>query len=152
MIVLLDLNYTLVANSQATVNIRDWAQRIAQETYRLDLIAFCRPHHTILITVRRPEHEQATLAHLAALTGWQPDAWYFNPYRAKPPECKELPLVRDILPQHGPDQHYLAIESNDANAAMYQRHGILVVKCWGGQHRGSVGKVAQRDAPQQRLL
>jgi hypothetical protein len=144
-IVLLDLNYTLVANSQATRDIKLYRDRISSETYRLDLVEFCKPHHTILITVRGAQYEDQTLARIQELTGWQPQEAFFNPYDRKPPECKELPLLNDIFPRHGlPEEGttYLAIESNDANAAMYQRHGVLVVKCWGGQHRGTVGRVA----------
>ncbi|NJK32273.1 MAG: hypothetical protein HC927_07615, partial [Deltaproteobacteria bacterium] len=127
---MLDLNYTLTANRQFNdyKYSRDW---VDEETYRLDLIEFCKPHYTILITVRRERYKDRTLCRIQELTGWRPQEAFFNPYDRQPPECKELPLLNDIFPRHGlPGEgaSYLAIESNNANVAMYRRHGILATE------------------------
>ena len=59
MIILLDLNYTLVANS--TEKKRPFAMQIQHEKYREWLVSLVAPYHTILMTARPEMHRQATL-------------------------------------------------------------------------------------------
>ena len=124
-IILLDLNYTLVANS--------WLKRkepgpylwqIGRETYRRWLIDLISSHTVLLVTVRGQEFRQPTLSHLQDLTGWQPDAAYFNPTPAifRGDIVKRAYLLEHILPHYGyPAQRpYFAIESNAPARRMYQ--------------------------------
>lgn len=127
MIVLLDLNFTLVANSE---HYREpFARRIRDERYRHWLVTAIRPHHVILITARPIRHRSVTLARILAQTGWAPNEDYFNPGPLPPPRAKERALIERIIPQHGPPAPtWLAIESNPRTAAMYARHGILSLR------------------------
>lgn len=125
-IILLDLNYTLVADSwRKRKSGGPYASLIPQETYRRWLIELVDPYYVILVTVRSHRYERITLATLENKTGWQPDAWYFNP---TPPQyrgdiIKRRYLRRHILPRHGhPRQRpYFAIESLIDARRMYLR-------------------------------
>lgn len=122
-IVLLDLNYTLVANS--------WLKRkepgpyrwqISRETYRTWLIDLIAPHTVLLVTVRGQEYRQTTLSHIQDLTGWQPDAAFFNPTPAiyRGDIVKHAYLIDTILPRFGLARPYLALESFIPARRMYQ--------------------------------
>ena len=58
-IILLDLNYTLVANSE--VKVQPIVRQIEQEIYRSELIDAVRDLAVILITARPASHRTATL-------------------------------------------------------------------------------------------
>ena len=79
-VILLDLNYTLVANSPAhgTTPPR-MEKRLANEQYRQWLVELVRPHFVILITARPMKWKVATLARIAELCGWQPHEAHFAP-------------------------------------------------------------------------
>lgn len=126
-VILLDLNYTLVANS--------WLKRkepgpyrwqISRETYRTWLIDLIAPYTVLLVTVRGQEYRQTTLSHLQDLTGWQPDAAFFNPTPAiyNGDIIKRRYLLDHIIPQFGLDRPYLAIESYIPARRMYQTFNI----------------------------
>lgn len=124
MIILLDLNFTLVGNSRA-ITARTTAERIEQEEYRPWLVELVREHYTVLITARPVKHRQRTLEALLRATGWQPQEAIFNPYRLRPHNAKHRLLVEQVLPRHGTDgAAYLAIESNPRTRAVYERYGI----------------------------
>ncbi|MFW5883824.1 MAG: hypothetical protein ACOCVG_05590, partial [Verrucomicrobiota bacterium] len=74
MIYLLDLNYTLVANSppRGERPLRPFTRQIEKETYRHWLIDLLQPHEVILITARPSRYKEPTLARIADQTGWQP--------------------------------------------------------------------------------
>ncbi len=129
-IILLDLNYTLVADSPAKGRgpRRPYSQKITEETYRQWLVELCRPHTTLLVTVRTVDHQEQTLAHIQALTGWTPDGWYFNHLSLSPPRWKGWALRNRIFPVYGRDAAFYAIESNPHTTAMYARAGIPAVK------------------------
>ncbi len=123
MIILLDLNYTLVANS--TVKRRPFTRQIAGETYRPWLVALLRPERVILVTARPARYRAATLASLTAKTGWRPEAAFFNDLDLPPAALKRRVLLERILPRFSADPaDYLAIESNPRTRAMYARLGV----------------------------
>jgi hypothetical protein len=130
MIILLDLNYTLVENS--TEKQKPFTKQIEAERYRAWLVKLVRQHHVILMTARPVKYRAATLASIQSKTGWQPNEAYFNAYGLMPPLAKDGMLKEFVLPKHG-GAEMLAIESNPATRAMYARHGIRSVKIEPGE-------------------
>lgn len=124
-IYLLDLNYTLIANSPpAGTNRPPMETRIKMEHYRQWLVELLRPHAVILITARPERWRDATLARIAALTGWQPmDAYFDDGKTRRPPAIKRYILLNKIFPKYG-WSGYHAIESNPKTRQMYARFGI----------------------------
>jgi len=130
MIILLDLNYTLVENSDE--KHRPFAKQIEAERYRGWLVELVKPYRVILMTARPAMHKDATLASIHDKTGWLPQEAYFNAYGLTPPLAKERMLNEHVRPNHG-HTHYLAIESNPATRGMYEKYGIRAVKVEKGQ-------------------
>ena len=127
MIYLLDLNYTLVANSPkfGEPKVSPFIRQIEQETYRQWLVAFLKNQHTILITARPNKYKPITLSRIKALTGWQPQDTYFAEISATPPLIKEDLLLRYIFPKHGRiGANFFGIESNPKTREMYSKYGI----------------------------
>lgn len=133
MIILLDLNYTLVANS-VELSRQTWEYRQANERYRvwlIDLIKTLCPEQAILLTIRPDWQRDWTLANIQRLTGWQPDRAVFSWMNASPPVFKEIALKEKIFPEFGSDpSRYLAIESNLDTHKMYARYGIKGLKAF----------------------
>lgn len=124
MVVLLDLNYTLVANSG--VRVTPFCQQVVGETYRLDLLKMVKAHLVILITARPAKYRELTLYSLRAKTGWAPQKSFFNDLGLPPAPLKRSKLVGSIMPVHGRDpRQYVAIESNPECRAMYASYGIV---------------------------
>ena len=107
MIYLLDLNYTLVANSpkRGDPPIRPFIRQIEQEEYRQWLIELLRPHPVILITARPNRYQEVTLARIKDKCGWEPMDAYF-----------------------AEGSGYFGFESNPHTRAMYARCGINAIK------------------------
>ena len=129
LIILLDLNYTLVANSKLKQGSRSpYRDKVLQETYRLDLIELIRGHTGLLCTVRKEEYRDITLRAIAQkCAGWQPHGAYFNPTDSWHGDIvKSEYLEKLIFPKWGkPDkQQYYAIESATRARGMYKRFGI----------------------------
>jgi len=126
MIVLLDLNYTLVANSpQHGTTPERMEKRLAGERYRQWLVELVRPHTVILISARPDRWLDATLERIEQKTGWRPGtACFAPPGWWNPPAIKEHLLHRNVFPQWGSDSKYLAIESNPRTRGMYAKLGI----------------------------
>jgi len=118
---LLDLNYTLVSNSE--INIKPFSKQILNEEYRLDLINVLKEEYVILITSRKDKYKQETLAHLRNKTGWNPRLAYFNDLNLSSPEFKERVLNHHIFSNYQPES-LMAIESNPNTRAMYKRNKI----------------------------
>lgn len=125
MIILLDLNYTLVANSN--VKKAPFIRQIAVEEYRKDLIQLVRQHYVILITARPARFESATLESIENKTSWVPDRAIFNttvnaPHIFKKKVATELVMEnnKSLLPKR-----ILAIESNPRTIEEYKKLGIL---------------------------
>ncbi len=121
-IILLDLNYTLVANSE--LKIKPFENQIKQEVYRTDLIEKLKNDRVILVTARPEKHRVQTLQHIRKETGWQPEEAYFNSI-FYPWVFKEKILITAILPRYT-EQEIIAIESNPRTRAMYESHKITV--------------------------
>lgn len=130
LIVLLDLNFTLVANSRDTFHIQRGPD-VAAETYRQWLVDLIRSCHVIMITSRTDDFQPKTLASLRQKTGWLPQEYYFKPVAKRfmnAPQFKGYILLDRVLPVYGDDPtRYLALESNAATRAMYASHGIKAV-------------------------
>jgi hypothetical protein len=125
-IILLDLNYTLVANSPAhgTTPVR-MEKRLAGEQYRQWLVELVRPYKVILMTARPETWMTKTLDHIKDQTGWRPQDACFAPIGWwNPPAIKEHLLKKDVFPIHGDDARYIAIESNPRTREMYARFAI----------------------------
>ncbi len=131
-VILLDLNYTLVLNSQLKKQMRgSYASKIDAELYRQWLVELIKGHTVCLCTVRYVGYEAQTLARIEKLTGWKPEYAFFNPLEDvwQGDKVKEPYLLNHIVPMFGTsaERKYLAVESAWATRAMYKRHGILAV-------------------------
>lgn len=124
-IILLDLNYTLVANQRQTRMIRPFTARLKAEQYRKDLIETIKDNRVIIITARPSYQGTQSMENILRKTGWQPIEAHFNDLNLDPPSIKETILKRFVFPQYGTDgKQYFAIESNPKTRAMYARYGI----------------------------
>ncbi len=121
LVILLDLNYTLVANSH--IKQTPFLAQIKQETYRKDLIELVRPHNVILITARPDKYKAVTLGNIEQQTGWKPDRAYFNTTRLYPHQFKRKTFVEEIEWRYGSEK-FVAIESNPKTIKEYQLLGI----------------------------
>lgn len=120
MIYLLDLNYTLVANSEEKHS--PFCLQIQHEQYRGDLLKKLKGQTVYLLTARPAKYEEATLASIEKKTGWLPDLCFFNSYNLPPPSAKQI-MLREILKSHKPDELF-AIESNPKTREMYARNAV----------------------------
>ena len=125
-IILLDLNYTLVANNSArSVATERMEKRLAHEQYRQWLVELVRPHPVILMTARPKTWMIKTLDRIEEQTGWRPlDACFAPKGWWNPPAIKEHLLKKDVFQNHGEDARYIAIESNPRTREMYARFAI----------------------------
>ena len=99
-IILLDLNYTLIANSWA-IRFEKFPQKINKRNYEYD-----------------------SLRHIEENTDLKIDESYWN-FKKRPPALKRYWLEKAVLPTHGYDpKKYLAIESNEKTREMYAEFGI----------------------------
>jgi len=131
MIYLLDLNYTLVANSpqRGSTPIRPFIRQIEQEEYRQWLIELLRPHQVILITARPNRYREVTLDRIKEKCEWEPMDAYFAEISSRPHMIKEHLLMTYILPKYGKDgSGYFGLESNPHTRGMYGRHGINAIR------------------------
>lgn len=123
MIILLDLNYTLVGNS--TEKRSPFIRQIEHETYREWLVGLVKPFHVILMTARPAKYYQDTLDGIMEKTGWNPQQAYFNEYNLRPPAAKSKMMKEHVFVEHGEDPtNYFAIESNPLTRGMYRNLGI----------------------------
>jgi hypothetical protein len=126
-IILLDLNYTLVANSPVHGSApKRMEKRLADEQYRQWLGDLVRPHTVVLMTARPENWMTKTLDRIEAQTGWRPEDACFAPIGWwNPPAIKQHFLHKRVFPRHGEHARYIAIESNPRSREMYARHEIL---------------------------
>lgn len=124
LIILLDLNHTLVSGSRDTLMLpgKNYGEKILNENYRLGLVELIKGHTVLLYTVRKEKHRGVTLENIARKCyGWQPHEAYFNRTdKSSGPPVKGAYLKELIFPKYGtPDQmKYYAIESDSAVRAM----------------------------------
>jgi len=131
MICLLDLNFTLVANSHEKRS--PFTAQIQHEQYRQWLVEKLRNDHVILITARPERHAVQTLTSIKGKTGWNANEAFFNQHNLRPPQAKERILIEHIFPKHGSNAEFFAIESNPLTRAMYAKHGIKSAKVEKGE-------------------
>lgn len=124
-IILLDLNYTLVANQRQTRMIRPFSARLKAEEYRKDLIEAIKNNRVVIITARPSYQGSQTIENIFRKTDWRPEEAYFNDLNLDPPSIKESILKRFVFPKYGNDgKQFFAVESNPRTRAMYARYGI----------------------------
>ena len=129
-VVLLDLNYTLVSNSQWIRNNGGDSIRQEHERYRnwlIDAIEATGPRAVVLITVRPESWRDRTLEMIRdRCRGWQPDECCFATFKTDPPSWKNYAMTKIIEPKYGSDPDtYFAYESNlDTWKKTYNPRGI----------------------------
>lgn len=124
-IILLDLNYTLVANQRQTRMIRPFSTRLKAEEYRKDLIEVIKDNRVVIITARPSYQGSQTMENILRKTDLRPEEAYFNDLNLDPPSIKESILKRFVFPKYGNDgKQFFAVESNPRTRAMYARYGI----------------------------
>ena len=122
-IILLDLNYTLIANSKEIWNY-PLEKKIKSQKYEEELIELIRENYVILITASPYKRSHKILRDIKAKTGFKPDESYWN-FGGQPPQVKKYWMENEVIPKHGDDaDKYLAIESNPATRRMYKKLGI----------------------------
>jgi hypothetical protein len=124
-IILLDLNYTLIADQMTSRCIRPIEERVEREQYRMDLVDALVGYRVFMLTAR-PERQKA--ATLAAISRRIPqlilERAYFNTHDEQPPDAKRRMLTTRILPEGIDPATCFAIESNPLTRKMYAVHGI----------------------------
>ena len=125
-IILLDLNYTLVANSPVHGTApKRMEKRLADEQYRQWLVELARPYTVVLMTARPETWTIKTLDRIEDQTGWRPQDACFAPIGWwNPPAIKQHFLYKRVFPIHGESARYIAIESNPRTREMYARFSI----------------------------
>lgn len=125
-IILLDLNYTLVANNSARGTAPErMEKRLAHEQYRQWLVELVRPYTVVLMTARPETWMIKTLDRIEDQTGWRPqDACFASKGWWNPPAIKEHLLKEEVFPIYGEHARYIAIESNPRSREMYARFSI----------------------------
>lgn len=119
-IILLDLNYTLIANSKEIRNL-PLDEKLKSQEYEMELINIIKDNYVILITASPYRRSHKILRDLKEKTGFEPDESYWN-FGRQPPALKKYWMENEILPKHGDDpEQYLAIESNKDTRAMYNK-------------------------------
>lgn len=122
-IILLDLNYTLIANSWDIRRDR-LPEKIYNRKYEHDLIELIKDNYVILITASPYYTSFDSLKHIEENTTLKVDESYWN-FGKRPPALKKYWMEKAVLPTHGDDpDKYLAIESNKNTRAMYEKLGI----------------------------
>jgi hypothetical protein len=133
-LILLDYSATLVSNFSerakwyAINRINPYEGWIKKERIRMNLVDMLKAgnYKVILITARPIEYQEITLEQIKMQTGgWLPDEWYFNEWKANPPNCKLRILKNYIYPKYGKKgSRFMAIESNQQTRSMYKKAGI----------------------------
>jgi len=124
-IILLDLNYTLIAHQQVSRYIRPIEKRVELEQYRLDLVDALVGYRVFMLTAR-PERQKA--ATLAAIGRRIPqlilERAYFNTHDEQPPDAKLRMLTEFVIPLGVDLTTTFAVESNPLTRRMYKANGI----------------------------
>lgn len=121
-VILLDLNYTLVANSH--MKRAQFTEQIKLERYRKDLIELVRQFEVILITARPEKYKAITLGNIEQQTGWRPAKAFFNDTNLAPHIFKKKTFVEEIEWRYG-NESFIAIESNPKTIKEYHLLGIM---------------------------
>ena len=122
LVILLDLNHTLVANSDE--RRQPFTEQIAQERYRRELALLTVPHLTLLVTARPARYQEATLNRIREQLGVGFNGCYCND-RNEPPHIFKRRIFKEEIQKNFPGATFLAIESNPRTIAEYKKLGIL---------------------------
>ena len=122
-LVLLDLNYTLIGNQEATRRLR-FPKRASAEQYRMDLVEALEGYDVVLITARPERHKADTMAVLVTRVVLNLVGAYFNTQDQSPPDCKKRIMHEHVFPAGHTPEACFAIESNPRTRAMYARLGV----------------------------
>lgn len=127
-VILLDLNFTLVENSDEKKS--PFTEKIKIERYREWLIELLQDKEVILITARPDKYLELTLQSIKEKTDWLPKAAYFNEVDSWPPVAKEH-ILKTYLQETLNTKKIVAIESNPRTRHMYARYNIPCYKVAG---------------------
>jgi hypothetical protein len=124
-IILLDLNFTLVADQQVSRRVRPIELRVEQEKYRLDLVEALAGYRVFMLTARPERQKDVTLAAIRRrIPQLVLERAYFNTHDEPPPDAK-LRMMRDhILPAGIAPATCFAVESNPRTRKMYAALGV----------------------------
>ena len=124
-IILLDLNYTLIADQQVSRYVRPIELRVEQEQYRMDLVDALAGYRVFMLTARPERQKAATLAAIGRrIPQLVLERAYFNTHDEQPPDAKLRMMREFILPDGIRPEACFAIESNPKTRAMYAVNGI----------------------------
>lgn len=129
LVVLLDLNFTLVANSLDAFHMVK--PKVSIELYRNWLVTLMRPFDVVLMTSRLNTYQHVTMHRIMQFTNWTPAAAYFKPVAMRYDSAevfKQHALRTRVFDRFGMHRPYLALESNEKTRDMYAQHGIKAVK------------------------
>ena len=122
-IILLDLNYTLIANSWQ-IRYDKLPKKIYNRKYEHKLVELIKDNYVILITASPYYTSYDSLKHIDENTDLKIAESYWN-FGKRPPELKRYWLEKAVLPTHGDNpEQYLAIESNPKTRRMYSEFNI----------------------------
>lgn len=121
-IYLLDLNYTLVSNSNEKRS--PFIEQIKREQYRQWLIDILRGRHVILITARPEKYREPTLESIQAKTGAKFPEAYFNGSNL-PPHLYKRDTFRKVIQPLYSGSAFVAIESNPRTIEEYKKCGVF---------------------------
>lgn len=123
-IILLDLNYTLIANSKE-IKYFQLDKKIKSQKYEEKLIDLIKDNYVILITASPYKRSYKILRDIKEKTDFEVNESYWNFGNRQPHVLKKYWMENEIIPQHGDDMaKYLAIESNENTRRMYKKLGI----------------------------
>ena len=128
----MDLNVALSENFSEMKHHSFINYITTEEKYRLWLIDLLREEYVIVITARDIKWKEQTLKRIFEESGWNPQEALFNDTGIsgqKAPEIKKAAMEKYVLPVHGEDANYLAIESNASTRSMYKKLGIKAIDC-----------------------
>jgi len=122
MIYLLDLNFTLITNSDQ--KRKPFREQIKTETYDLELLDLLKNEKVILLTARPQVHKDFTLQNIKEKTGRVFMDAYFN-WGSFPHVFKEKVFVEEISIKYNGE--FTAIESNPKSRKALSMHGVYAI-------------------------
>ncbi len=127
LVILLDLNHTLVENS--TEKRSPFIKQIEGERYRKELFELIKGQTVVLITARPVKYRNETLSSIIdKMKTYTPFIMtIFNDTSLPPALFKRKAFKEQIQPKF-PDAKFIAIESNPRTIAEYKKLGILCLQ------------------------